>query len=181
MLIFVLQEERRAIYERKRNLILLIARYLEDLGMANTVECMAKESGALGDYVLCDNVDLDTIYMDYISYYRVKFGRPPNIAKRKDALNVERSRAASLGAKRSKMRGTGATSSKPPLDVELTREQTLELLKSGLQKTMIVSQCSKPVIDRMEENTRLLRPPLRSFSNYTPEWGELANIVCRCL
>lgn len=31
---------------------------------------------------MCDNIDLDTIYLDYCSYYHLKFGKQPKIVKR---------------------------------------------------------------------------------------------------
>lgn len=171
-----MQEERRAILERKRNLLLLIARYLEDHGMANTVESLAKECGlvsSLNDYVLCDNIDLDTVYLDYMSYYRVKFGRPPHIAKRQEAGNnkvvIKRSR---------RIRSHKSASS---TDKTTEEEAEVNRVKPDLGDALTVSQCMKQKVDGDAELIDFcrIRPTLKSFSNYTQEWGELANVICR--
>lgn len=86
------QEERRSILERKRHLLLLIAQYLSDHGLGNTVEILAKESSLLAstrrEFALCDNIDLESMYLDYISHHQLKFGRMPKITKRLDGPNI---------------------------------------------------------------------------------------------
>jgi katanin p60 ATPase-containing subunit A1 len=36
----------------------------------------------MGKYEVCDNIDLETILMEYESYYFVKFSRYPKIVKK---------------------------------------------------------------------------------------------------
>lgn len=170
--------------ERKRNLLLLIARYLEDHGMSNTVECLVKECGPLSinEYALCDNIDLDTIYLDYMSYYRVKFGRAPNIAKRQEAGKMEHLRAAKLVVKRSRMRSMGGSSEKnKTTEEEVLMHQEKPLLTANFNDSLIVSQClkQKEMNDELGGDFCRIRPSLKSYCNYSPEWGELASIICR--
>lgn len=44
-----------------------------------------KEARIAGDIVVCDNIDLDTILLDYSDYYHIKFNKQPKICKRIDA------------------------------------------------------------------------------------------------
>lgn len=187
-----IQEEKRAILERKRNLFLLIARYISDHGLTNTSEILAKECGllAINDHVLCDNVDLETVYLDYMSYYSLKFGRPPKIAKRLEVLDLsignparKQSRTSLAGRPQSLLRKCTTLKS----DMELAREK-VELLETSLGDTMIVSQLRGDAQAKDEElkcsqiaGVERLLKPLRDFANYTPEWNDLAKIVCRYL
>lgn len=147
----------------------------------------------LSEYVLCDNIDLDTLYLDYTSYYRVKFGKPPLITKRLEATSANggkssdnHQRTASKVLKKCRMRNIfGLSLDKPAtlmdeLDVNGEKTATDGGVSAELSESLIVSQCTRP-IGTMEELCEFprIRPTLRSFSNYTPEWGELANIVCR--
>ncbi len=69
--------------ERKRNILLLISQYLKDNGLFNTNTSLEREALCnIKEYQICDNVDLDSIYLEYLSYYNLKFGRVPKIVKK---------------------------------------------------------------------------------------------------
>jgi katanin p60 ATPase-containing subunit A1 len=44
------------------------------------------EAQLSGDFIVCDNVDLDTLYLEYSSFYEVKFGKKPRFVKRVDQI-----------------------------------------------------------------------------------------------
>lgn len=60
----------------------LIERYLKDNGLYDTCECLKNEARLQNDYEICDNIDLDSIYLEYASFYQVKFGKNPKILKK---------------------------------------------------------------------------------------------------
>lgn len=69
--------------ERKRNILLLISQYLKDNGFFCTNTSLEREAlNNVKDYQICDNIDLDSIYLEYLSYYNLKFGKTPKIAKK---------------------------------------------------------------------------------------------------
>lgn len=48
-----------------------------------SAQCLSRETNLdLNKYEVCDNVCLETVLMDYISYYRVKFSKDPKITKK---------------------------------------------------------------------------------------------------
>ena len=50
----------------------------------DTVQMLTKEAGpALGQWMLCDNIDLATVLQEYEAYCYVKFKKFPKIAKRR--------------------------------------------------------------------------------------------------
>ncbi|XP_058977833.1 katanin p60 ATPase-containing subunit A-like 2 [Musca domestica] len=77
-------DEIRNLQNRRRNILFLVQRYLQDNGLFNTATALATEAARQlsEDFELCDNVDLDGIYLEYASYYQLKFGKYPRIVKR---------------------------------------------------------------------------------------------------
>ena len=50
----------------------------------DTVQMLSKEAGpALGQWIMCDNIDLATVLQEYEAYCYVKFRKFPKIAKRR--------------------------------------------------------------------------------------------------
>ncbi|XP_073833618.1 katanin p60 ATPase-containing subunit A-like 2 [Musca autumnalis] len=76
-------EEIRNVQNRRRNILFLVQRYLHDNGLYNTAAALATEAARQlsEDFELCDNIDLDGIYLEYASYYHLKFGKYPKIVK----------------------------------------------------------------------------------------------------
>lgn len=49
----------------------------------DSAQSLAKETNIdLSKYEVCDNIDLETILMEYESYYYVKFAKYPKITKK---------------------------------------------------------------------------------------------------
>lgn len=57
-------DEQRTVSSRKRNILYLIDKFLADSGFPSTSACLRSEAHLQPDYEICDNVDLDTIYLD---------------------------------------------------------------------------------------------------------------------
>ncbi|XP_050184806.1 katanin p60 ATPase-containing subunit A-like 2 isoform X1 [Myiozetetes cayanensis] len=68
---------------RRKNLLILILHYLMEEGYVDAANALEKETKlSLRGFEVCDNVDLETILMEYESYYFVKFQKYPKITKR---------------------------------------------------------------------------------------------------
>ncbi|XP_061172637.1 katanin p60 ATPase-containing subunit A-like 2 isoform X6 [Saccostrea echinata] len=68
---------------RKKNLLILVLNYLHEEGYVDSAQSLAKETNIdLSKYEVCDNIDLETILMEYESYYYVKFSKYPKITKK---------------------------------------------------------------------------------------------------
>ncbi|XP_016080542.1 PREDICTED: katanin p60 ATPase-containing subunit A-like 2 [Miniopterus natalensis] len=68
---------------RRKNLLILILHYLTQEGYIDTANALEQETKlGLRRFEVCDNVDLETILMDYESYYFVKFQKYPKIVKK---------------------------------------------------------------------------------------------------
>nr|XP_058896979.1 katanin p60 ATPase-containing subunit A-like 2 isoform X3 [Kogia breviceps] len=68
---------------RRKNLLILILHYLTREGYTDAANALEQETKlGLRRFEVCDNVDLETILMEYESYYFVKFQKYPKIVKR---------------------------------------------------------------------------------------------------
>ncbi|XP_063309936.1 katanin p60 ATPase-containing subunit A-like 2 isoform X1 [Pelobates fuscus] len=68
---------------RRKNLLILIMHYLMQEGYVDSANTLENETKlGLRRFEVCDNIDLETILMEYESYYYVKFQKYPKITKR---------------------------------------------------------------------------------------------------
>ncbi|KAF8560551.1 hypothetical protein P879_08114 [Paragonimus westermani] len=68
---------------RKKNLLLLVMHYLSEEGYTESALSLSKETNLnFHHYEVCDNVDLETVLLEYESYYFVKFHKYPRITKK---------------------------------------------------------------------------------------------------
>ncbi|XP_071588392.1 katanin p60 ATPase-containing subunit A-like 2 isoform X2 [Heliangelus exortis] len=68
---------------RRKNLLILILHYLMEEGYVDAANALERETKlSLRGFEVCDNVDLETILMEYESYYYVKFQKYPKITKK---------------------------------------------------------------------------------------------------
>ncbi|XP_041884748.1 katanin p60 ATPase-containing subunit A-like 2 isoform X7 [Corvus kubaryi] len=76
------QEEMRT-EARRKNLLILILHYLIEEGYVDAANALEQETKLdLRGFEVCDNIDLETILMEYESYYFVKFQKYPKITKK---------------------------------------------------------------------------------------------------
>ncbi|XP_072272817.1 katanin p60 ATPase-containing subunit A-like 2 [Pyxicephalus adspersus] len=68
---------------RRKNLLILIMHYLMQEGYVDTANTLEQEAKlSLRRFEVCDNIDLETILLEYESYYFIKFQKYPKITKK---------------------------------------------------------------------------------------------------
>lgn len=72
-------------FSRFRNIVYLIAEYLKDAGLTKSHSALIEESQLSTEFTVCDNVDLETLYLEFSSFYQVKFGKKPRFVKRNES------------------------------------------------------------------------------------------------
>ena len=65
-----------------RNIIYLITEYLKECGLTKSHSALVEESQLSPEFTVCDNVDLETIYLEFSSFYSIKFGKKPRFVKK---------------------------------------------------------------------------------------------------
>ena len=83
-----MSEEKR-IHERKRNIIVLIAKYLLTLGYIDAVTKIEQESNlSLEKWDTADNVDLYLVITEFELFHEMKFGKPPKLVKKVETNGI---------------------------------------------------------------------------------------------
>uniref|UniRef100_H3ARL4 Katanin p60 ATPase-containing subunit A-like 2 n=1 Tax=Latimeria chalumnae TaxID=7897 RepID=H3ARL4_LATCH len=68
---------------RRKNLLILILNYLNQEGYIDAANALEHETNlGLRRFEVCDNIDLETILMEYESYYYIKFQKYPKLTKK---------------------------------------------------------------------------------------------------
>ncbi|KAM4810402.1 katanin p60 ATPase-containing subunit A-like 2 [Rhinophrynus dorsalis] len=68
---------------RRKNLLILIMHYLMQEGYVDSANTLEHETKlGLRRFEVCDNIDLETILMEYESYYYIKFQKYPKVTKK---------------------------------------------------------------------------------------------------
>nr|XP_023422615.1 katanin p60 ATPase-containing subunit A-like 2 isoform X2 [Cavia porcellus] len=90
---------------RRKNVLVLILHYLTQEGYIDTAHTLEQETQlGLQRFEVCDNVDLETILMEYESYYFIKFQKYPKIVKKtSDTVTAENNLLPRSGGKTKRM------------------------------------------------------------------------------
>ncbi|CAG2241526.1 KATNA1 [Mytilus edulis] len=127
---------------RKKNLLILVLNYMYEEGYVEAAQALGRETNLdVNKYEVCDNIDLETIIMEYESYYYVKFAKYPKITKKL---------TSSAGDKR----GAPQKSS-----ISRTNSASLSRCRSSLGKN---SASLTPSLPRIPQNGRPPSPPQQS-------------------
>eukprot|EP00057_Strongylocentrotus_purpuratus_P024931 XP_011679405.1 PREDICTED: katanin p60 ATPase-containing subunit A-like 2 [Strongylocentrotus purpuratus] len=79
----VREAEEQKSEQRKKNLLILMLHHLLGEGYSESAKALESESNlCFNKFEVCDNVDLETILMEYESYYYVKFQKYPKVTKK---------------------------------------------------------------------------------------------------
>ncbi|XP_021236339.1 katanin p60 ATPase-containing subunit A-like 2 isoform X4 [Numida meleagris] len=136
---------------RRRSLLILILHYLMEEGYMDAANALEQETKlGLRGFEVCDNVDLETILMEYESYYFVKFQKYPKITKKivdtaenKQQLGNggrQRRAASSQNLPRIKQQPMQQPSSKTSLGGTEIKSPTKESPKQNNESTVTLEQ-----------------------------------------
>ncbi|XP_019147538.3 katanin p60 ATPase-containing subunit A-like 2 isoform X9 [Corvus cornix cornix] len=167
------QEEMRT-EARRKNLLILILHYLIEEGYVDAANALEQETKlGLRGFEVCDNIDLETILMEYESYYFVKFQKYPKITKK--VLNTENKQQLRSGGRAKR---TASSSQKNSDGADTLDQSDFGLSISGISKTGVDSSHPRKgqIIDfhKMIQDAVRVSPdgiPLNSL-NYDPDPSE---------
>eukprot|EP00297_Palpitomonas_bilix_P007418 CAMPEP_0113872058 /NCGR_PEP_ID=MMETSP0780_2-20120614/2990_1 /TAXON_ID=652834 /ORGANISM="Palpitomonas bilix" /LENGTH=485 /DNA_ID=CAMNT_0000857523 /DNA_START=77 /DNA_END=1534 /DNA_ORIENTATION=+ /assembly_acc=CAM_ASM_000599 len=105
------QREEKKVQDRKRNLLVLVSRYLADSGYFESSDKVQSEAGvSLENFELADNIDLNLMYHDFEEFYEVKYGKKPKFVRK----CTSSSKAQQQEEKRGKNSRGSSPSGRPP-------------------------------------------------------------------
>uniref|UniRef100_A0A674G7T1 Katanin p60 ATPase-containing subunit A-like 2 n=1 Tax=Taeniopygia guttata TaxID=59729 RepID=A0A674G7T1_TAEGU len=112
---------------RRKNLLILILHYLMEEGYVDAANALEQETKlGLRGFEVCDNIDLETILMEYESYYFVKFQKYPKITKK--VLDTENKQQLRSGGR---TRRTAASSQNVPRVKQQTVQRSVSKTSPG--------------------------------------------------
>ncbi|XP_011200361.2 katanin p60 ATPase-containing subunit A-like 2 [Bactrocera dorsalis] len=152
---------------RRRNLLFLTQRFLADNGFYQAAEALKNEARLPAEeYELCDNIDLDSIYLEYASYYHLKFGKYPKIVRKlKPTVKLEVNAKTKSKTKNTLTHTTSATQAElPPAepltnpgDLELTVKKVESLSSIGSASTIVASSSTGNIGGEENRGSALIR------------------------
>lgn len=168
------------------------------MGLRQSRQALLDETHLTEEFEICDNIDLDTIYQEYCSYYLLKFGKQPKVVKKNEAYNTQSSPALP----QRKQSGCKKRTPNPPPVVkpqslsprgEPEANNDIRKLGANLMVSQLIDpnhatppsakEVSEPMGKKREVSSSLCTPSTRPLislhENYSSEWKELADIVCR--
>mmetsp|Transcript_148734 Transcript_148734/g.477653 ORF Transcript_148734/g.477653 Transcript_148734/m.477653 type:complete len:549 (-) Transcript_148734:21-1667(-) len=75
--------DEKKIIEKRRTIIVLCARFFQDLGYLNAVTAIQNDTNMSLDKIdAADNIDLTTILTEYEDFYEMRFGRKPKLTRK---------------------------------------------------------------------------------------------------
>ncbi|KAG8456812.1 hypothetical protein GDO86_002557 [Hymenochirus boettgeri] len=123
---------------RRKNLLILIMNYLLHEGYVDSANTLEQETKiGLRRFEVCDNIDLETILMEYESYYYVKFQKYPKITK-KSTEHDSRLQSKPRSAGRLRRTGSNLTQGLPRISQQQTIQRPVSssyTRMAGQQKT----------------------------------------------
>nr|XP_012296316.1 katanin p60 ATPase-containing subunit A-like 2 isoform X4 [Aotus nancymaae] len=185
---------------RRKNLLILISHYLTQEGYIDTANALEQETKlGLRRFEVCDNVDLETILMEYESYYFVKFQKYPKIVK-KASDTAENNLPQRSGGKTRRVMNDSCQNL-PKINQQRPRSKTT-VRKTGDTKSLnkehpnqgqiidfrglltdaikgATSELALNTFDRNPDPSERLLKPLSAFIGMNSEMRELAAVVSR--
>ncbi|XP_063133738.1 katanin p60 ATPase-containing subunit A-like 2 isoform X5 [Rattus norvegicus] len=183
---------------RRKNLLILILHYLTQEGYMDAANALEEETKlGLRRFEVCDNVDLETILMEYESYYFVKFQKYPKVVKK--ASDQENNISSRSGGKNKRLTNDNCQNL-PKIYHQKSRPKT-STVKTGDTKSVKEHPKQESVTNAQAESSdfglniskihkdspeekahprreRLLKP-LSAFIGMNSEMRELAAVVSR--
>ncbi|KAH8856514.1 Katanin p60 ATPase-containing subunit A-like 2 [Schistosoma japonicum] len=167
------ESEEQRTTARKKNLLILVMHYLSEEGYVESATSLSRETNLdFRKYEVCDNVDLETVLLEYESYYYIKFQKYPRITKKLADSNIKSEKVrhvfSSVKSKRSSL---------PRI---LNRVNSIHEFEHNHSSN--VPNAEDTIKTRSDNGTiqdeRLLKP-LGSYLGYTGEWRSLALTISR--
>ncbi|XP_043277516.1 katanin p60 ATPase-containing subunit A-like 2 [Venturia canescens] len=170
-------------HEQRRNILYLIAEFLGQQGLFKSLEALTEEGQISENFEICDNIDLEIIFQDYVNFYQSRFNRPPQICKRVESHLLKDTQPKATATPKDNK--TKAKTKTFPIEEDLSGLDT-----SSCQSIDAFSLSILPLTEKRKNNWRssdnTTKPVfgnekvLRPLANLYPsgsEWREIAETI----
>lgn len=177
----------------------LISQYLNDAGLDRTRTVLCDEAQLnYQDFKICDNVDLETIYLEFCSYYQIKFGKKPRFVKKNEnpvsvksmslhgsptsssTITSTNSSRLSMNKKRNSLKTAPNTSTVlSELPIKLEKDLESSLLVSGLSPHDSLIHDSLKAKSNLTHVNLYSKPMAEFYDNHPSDWRDMTEMICR--
>jgi katanin p60 ATPase-containing subunit A1 len=155
---------------------------LKESGLTKSHSTLIEESQLAADFSVCDNVDLETLYLEFCSYYFIKFGKKPRFVRKSEnppkltaAVSVDASTARQALAKKRNSLKTA-----PNIATIFPENQRIGDLETSLQVTSL-SPPPPPLAQQGDSNiSGIFMKSMRDFlSSHPSDWRDMSEMIIR--
>lgn len=136
---------------------------------------MIDEAQLSNEFLVCDNVDLETIYLEFCSYFQVKFGKKPRFVKKIDPKTI--SVSSLVSESRQSMAKRRANLKTAPHVSTVFPEVLVKDISSS--DCLRVSSLSPPTHDDDKISPIYPKPMSNDefFNNHPGDWREMTEMI----
>uniref|UniRef100_A0AAR2IX80 Katanin p60 ATPase-containing subunit A-like 2 n=1 Tax=Pygocentrus nattereri TaxID=42514 RepID=A0AAR2IX80_PYGNA len=165
---------------RRRNLLVLIYHHLMEEGYMDAATALEQDTNfGLRRFEICDNVDLDTILMEYESYYFIKFQKYPKLTKKLPEQGRTPNTAQTLPRIASIQRPQSRNSIRKPESKVAVKDSSKSNSVSLFPLFIKHNNCAlEKLVFSAVAQERLLKP-VSAFYGMNHEMRELASVISR--
>lgn len=134
---------------------------------------------------MCDNIDLDSMYLEYCSLFQIKFGKKPRILKRIDSASANNNN----NNRSSRRQSTNVIPRQSLIKKESINEQSAAAITGHVQDMegvlKISSTTGSPPKSAMDTKNMIicnqLIPPMVDFDCFPEDWKDIVENITRMI
>jgi katanin p60 ATPase-containing subunit A1 len=159
---------------------------LKEAGLGRSYAQLIDESQLSNEFVICDNVDLETIYMEFCSYYFVKFGKKARFVKKNEQkllqspspTNDVQSARQALAKKRASLRTASSTSSIliPEIGPQLETAQCLQISSLSQMNTLEPDEKSTKIMSAGIFSSKSM---FEFYNSHPHDWRDMSEAIMK--
>jgi katanin p60 ATPase-containing subunit A1 len=155
---------------------------LKESGLTKSHSTLIEESQLSTEFSVCDNVDLETLYLEFSSYYFIKFGKKPRFVRKIE--NSPILTAATLvdttAARQALAKKRTSLKTAPNITTIFPENQRICDLETSLQVTSL-SPPQPPLAQQGDSNiSRIFMKSMRNFlSSHPPDWRDMSEMIIK--
>ena len=152
------------------------------MGLSVTKKTLSEEAHlSFDEYQICDNVDLDNIYLEYCSYYQLKFGKKPKFVKKNDVsslINLSRHQPSPIPSSTGQLSNARASANTKRAQPKSDKELRSNSLESTLSVVGFSSFQNSTENNIENKSSSFMFKPIH-FDKHPGEWHDMVELICR--
>lgn len=164
-----------------RNIVYLIAEYLKDASLPRSHSTLIDEAQLSNEFSVCDNVDLETIYLEFSSYFQIKFGKKPKFVKKVDQKVISIQSASSTDKCQTSAKKRSSLKTAPHVPTSFPNISIADSASSDCLRVHSLSPPTHDIESSSEKPSSMIYPkPMTNedfYCNHPLDWKDMSEII----